>query len=136
MAGQASASEGYRCSCLHTHSHGDHTAGDGQFAERPDTAVVARRATCVALLRLPTTPTGSPQVDSAAAVLDCLATPGHHEAAVTFYDRDSGILLTGDTVYPGRLYVVDWPAFVRSIGLIATSAPAPGTPTSSVATSR
>ena len=30
-------------------------------------------------------------------VLDCLATPGHHQAAVTFYDRYSGILLTGDT---------------------------------------
>jgi len=33
----------------------------------------------------------------------CLAAPGHHPAAVTYYDRYSGILLTGDTVYPGRL---------------------------------
>jgi len=44
-----------------------------------------------------------------------LATPGHHEAAVTFYDPSTGILFTGDTVYPGRLYVEDWSAFRGSI---------------------
>ena len=55
------------------------------------------------------------EVDLGGRVLDCLATPGHHEAAVTYYDRYTGILLTGDTVYPGRLYVFDWPGFVRSI---------------------
>ena len=48
-------------------------------------------------------------------MLECLATPGHHEAAVTFYDPWTGILLTGDTVYPGRLYVQDWPAFRSTI---------------------
>ncbi|MBO4252396.1 hypothetical protein GRC12_00550 [Streptomyces griseorubiginosus] len=47
--------------------------------------------------------------------LECLATPGHHEAAVTFYDPWTGILLTGDTVYPGRLYVQDWSGFARTI---------------------
>ena len=56
------------------------------------------------------------EVDLGGRVLDCIATPGHHEAAVTYYDRYSRILLTGDTVYPGRLYVFDWPGFVRSIG--------------------
>ncbi|MFD8081060.1 MBL fold metallo-hydrolase [Kitasatospora sp. NPDC059722] len=48
-------------------------------------------------------------------VLECLATPGHHPAAVTYYDPWTGVLLTGDTVYPGRLYIDDWPAFTRSI---------------------
>ena len=33
-------------------------------------------------------------------MLECFASPGHHEAAVTFYDPHTGILLTGDTVYP------------------------------------
>jgi glyoxylase-like metal-dependent hydrolase (beta-lactamase superfamily II) len=51
------------------------------------------------------------EVDLGGRVLDCLATPGHHQAAVTYYDRYSGILLTGDTVHPGRLYVFDWTAF-------------------------
>jgi glyoxylase-like metal-dependent hydrolase (beta-lactamase superfamily II) len=34
---------------------------------------------------------------------------------VAFYDRRTGILLTGDTLYPGRLYVSDFPAFAASI---------------------
>jgi hydroxyacylglutathione hydrolase len=34
---------------------------------------------------------------------------------VAFYDRRTGILLTGDTFYPGRLYLRDSAAFVRSV---------------------
>lgn len=55
------------------------------------------------------------RVDLGGRVLECLATPGHHPAAVTYYDPHTGFLLTGDTVYPGRLYVADWPAFRRTI---------------------
>jgi hypothetical protein len=63
-------------------------------------------------------------VDLGGRVLACWPSPGHHHAAVTFYDPHTGFLLTGDTVYPGRLYVQDWPAFVstidRLIGFCAT----------------
>ncbi|MFI9156285.1 MBL fold metallo-hydrolase [Kitasatospora aureofaciens] len=55
-------------------------------------------------------------------VLECLATPGHHEAAVTYYDPWTGFLLTGDTVYPGRLYINDWPAFSRTVERLITFA--------------
>jgi len=44
-----------------------------------------------------------------------MATPGHHEAAVTILDPWTGWLLTGDTVYPGRLYAFDFPAFQDSL---------------------
>ena len=40
--------------------------------------------------------------------------PGHDAAAVALYDRATGILLTGDNLYPGRLYVRDWGAFTSS----------------------
>lgn len=102
---------------LHTHAHADHTAGDGQFAGRPNTVIVgARRDAAWPYFGFTDEPDLVAQVDLGGRVLDCLATPGHHEAAVTYYDRYSGILFTGDTIYPGRLYVFDWPAFVRSIG--------------------
>lgn len=102
---------------LHTHSHADHTAGDGQFVGRPNTVIVgARRDAAWPYFGFTDGPDLVAQVDLGGRVLDCLATPGHHEAAVTYYDRYSGILFTGDTIYPGRLYVFDWPAFVRSIG--------------------
>ena len=105
---------------LHTHSHTDHTAADGQFADRANTVVIgAKRDAAWPYFGFADEPESAVQVDLGGRVLDCLATPGHHEAAVTYYDRYSGILLTGDTIYPGRLYVADWPAFVRSIGRLA-----------------
>ena len=54
------------------------------------------------------------RLDLGGRMLDCIASPGHDAAAVTFYDPYTGFLLTGDTVYPGRLYVEDWPAFGRN----------------------
>jgi hydroxyacylglutathione hydrolase len=108
--------DGYGLLVLHTHSHSDHTAADGQFDGRPDTVVVgAKRDAAWPYFGFADDPDSVAEVDLGGRVVDCLATPGHHEAAVTYYDRYSGILFTGDTVYPGRLYVFDWPAFVRSI---------------------
>lgn len=99
---------------LHTHAHGDHIAGDPQFADRPNTTLVpADQDTAFAFLGLASE--GATTLDLGDRVLDCLATPGHHPAAITFYDRRTGFLLTGDTVYPGRLYVQDAPAFRRSL---------------------
>ena len=54
-------------------------------------------------------------VDLGGRVVQAFATPGHHSAAVTFWDPWTGILLTGDTVYRGRLYIVDWAAYSDSI---------------------
>lgn len=102
---------------LHTHGHGDHVAGDGQFADRPDTTLVpADRATAWAYFGFDADADAVVRVDLGGRALECLATPGHHEAAVTFFDPWTGFLLTGDTVYPGRLYIQDWRAFTRSIG--------------------
>jgi glyoxylase-like metal-dependent hydrolase (beta-lactamase superfamily II) len=47
--------------------------------------------------------------------LDILPIPGHQPASIAVYDRRTGILLTGDTFYPGRLYVRDTSAFANSI---------------------
>ncbi|GLX08892.1 MBL fold metallo-hydrolase [Microbispora sp. NBRC 16548] len=108
--------EGYGLLVAHTHGHGDHIAGDGQFRHRPDTVVVDPAVEHVREffglgddLDVP----GS--VDLGGRVLDVLASPGHHRSAVTFYDPPTGLLLTGDTVYPGRLYVADWPAFEQTV---------------------
>ena len=111
---------GYGLTVLHTHAHDDHVAADGQFAGRPDTVVVgAARDTAWPYFGFAGEPDAVAELDLGGRVLDCLATPGHHEAAVTYYDRYTRVLLTGDTIYPGRLYVEDWPAFVRSIGRLA-----------------
>ncbi|MET8676346.1 MBL fold metallo-hydrolase [Streptomyces sp. NPDC004647] len=108
--------DSYPLLVLHTHAHSDHIAGDSQFAVRPDTVVVdAELSSAWQYFGFGDDPGRPARVDLGGRVLECLATPGHHEAAVTFYDPYTGFLLTGDTVYPGRLYVQDWSAFGRTI---------------------
>lgn len=115
--------EGYGLLVLHTHPHGDHVAGDAQFADRPGTLVVDAEQRGAWKFFGFEDDGGGPasdaerraQVDLGGRVLECWPSPGHHSAAVTFYDPYTGILLTGDTVYPGRLYIQDWPAFVETI---------------------
>jgi len=108
--------DAYELLVLHTHPHGDHVAGDGQFADRPGTRVVDAALDCAwAFFGFDDDPEGVARVDLGGRVLECLATPGHHRAAVTFYDPWTGFLLTGDTVYRGRLYVEDWAAFTRTV---------------------
>ena len=106
----------YRLLVVHTHPHGDHIAGDAQFAGRPDTTVVGTGLAAVrAFFGLGDDLDKLGSVDLGGRVLDCVASPGHHEAAVTLYDPYTGIMLTGDTVCPGRLYIDDWLAFRDTI---------------------
>jgi hydroxyacylglutathione hydrolase len=113
---QRHAREGYELLVLHTHSHGDHVAGDGQFADRPGTTVVgADRESVHRHLGLTTDLDRPARLDLGGRAVDCIASPGHDAAAVTYFDARTGFLLTGDTVYPGRLYVEDPPAFALTI---------------------
>jgi glyoxylase-like metal-dependent hydrolase (beta-lactamase superfamily II) len=101
----------------HTHAHGDHVAGDGQFAGRPDTVVVGHGVDAVQeFLGFADWPRQVVPFDlGGGRVLDVTGIPGHHEASIALADPWTGILFTGDTVYPGRIYVNDPPAFVDSL---------------------
>jgi hypothetical protein len=90
----------------HSHMHGDHTGGDSQFAGQPNTTMMKFGATDSTL-------------DLGGRILDIMPIPGHEAASVAVYDRNTKLLLTGDTVYPGRLYIHDWPAFKASIEKLA-----------------
>jgi glyoxylase-like metal-dependent hydrolase (beta-lactamase superfamily II) len=104
----------------HTHAHGDHVAADGQFQGRPDTTVIGHTVEDVqSAFGIAVWPEGQGQLDLGDRVLDILPIPGHHPTSVAVYDPWSGLLLTGDTVYPGRLYVTDMPAFCQSLGRLA-----------------
>ncbi|HEX7158393.1 MAG TPA: MBL fold metallo-hydrolase, partial [Edaphobacter sp.] len=54
-------------------------------------------------------------VDLGGRVLDLIPIPGHSKVSVALYDYKTGILLGGDTVYPGRIYISDFPAFAASL---------------------
>jgi glyoxylase-like metal-dependent hydrolase (beta-lactamase superfamily II) len=107
---------GYGLLVVHTHGHGDHVAGDDQFADRGDTVLVtADKDAAWEFFGFSHDADAIRPVDLGGRVLRAFATPGHHCAAVTFYDPWTGILFTGDTVYRGRLYITDWAAFSHSI---------------------
>ena len=99
----------------HTHAHGDHTAGDKGFEGMMNTtlipATVGAEQKAFGITDWPAQ-TGS--IDLGGRVIDVLAIPGHQPAHVAYYDRRTGILHTGDHLYPGRLYVSDFPAYLAS----------------------
>lgn len=100
----------------HSHAHGDHVAGDSQFVGRPATTVVGRDSASVrAFFGVPRWPNEQGAIDLGARVLDVIPIPGHQPASIALYDRRTGVMLTGDTFYPGRLYVRDTAAFAASI---------------------
>ena len=104
----------------HTHGHGDHVGADRQFADRPDTVVVGTSAADVAAyFGIGGWPDEVVTYDLGGRVLDVVPVPGHEGSDLAFYDRAGRLLLTGDSLYPGRLYVPDWPAYRASIARLA-----------------
>jgi hydroxyacylglutathione hydrolase len=90
----------------HSHSHGDHVAGDAAFRERPDTTVLGLKpADVAAFFGIAKWPQQIARFDLGGRVLSVIPTPGHQAAAAMYYDPHLKILLSGDTLYPGRLYV-------------------------------
>jgi glyoxylase-like metal-dependent hydrolase (beta-lactamase superfamily II) len=99
----------------HTHGHGDHVGGDDQFEN-----VVGKTAEDVAAyFGITGWPEQIVQFDLGDRVLDIIPSPGHHASHIAFYDRETRLLFTGDTLYPGRLYVADWPAYQASVARLA-----------------
>ena len=106
----------YQLVVAHTHGHGDHVAGDGQLAGRPRTTVVGRELDAVQqFFGFTDWPAQVVRFDLGGRVLEITGIPGHHRASIAVHDPATSFLLTGDTVYPGRLYVGDPPAFLDSL---------------------
>lgn len=115
----------YELVVAHTHGHNDHVAGDSQFTGRLATTIVPRELAAVqSFFGFTSWPEQEVQLDLGGRVLDVTGIPGHHAASIAVYDSWTGFLVTGDTVYPGRLYVRDMPAFTASLDRLAAFAAA------------
>jgi hydroxyacylglutathione hydrolase len=91
---------------IHSHSHGDHTAADGQFQMMPGVEFIA--AAPAAILKatgIANWPNDLGKIDLGNRIVDVIPIPGHDVASIALYDRVTGNLMTGDSLYPGRLYV-------------------------------
>ena len=107
----------YQLTVAHSHGHDDHKAGDSQFAGRPNTTIVPTHLEGVQeQFGFVNWPEEVVPFDLGGRIISVIAGPGHEAAAVIYYDPWTGVLFTGDTLYPGRLYVEDMPAFIASLG--------------------
>jgi hydroxyacylglutathione hydrolase len=102
----------------HTHAHGDHVAGDPQFTGQPDTTVVATSLSAIRTAFGTTASTPGTR-DLGNRVLDVFEIPGHHAQHIAIYDRNTGLLFTGDTLYPGLLFIQNWTQFRATAGTLA-----------------
>jgi hydroxyacylglutathione hydrolase len=107
---------------IHSHSHSDHTAGDEQLKALPNVEYIApkpeeiQKATGIA-----DWPTDIGHIDLGGRIVDIIPIPGHDVASITLYDRLTGNLMTGDSMYPGLLSInaKDVPAYTASAQRLA-----------------
>ncbi|TQV68197.1 MBL fold metallo-hydrolase [Exilibacterium tricleocarpae] len=106
---------------IHSHSHSDHYAGDSQFEGKPHITVVEPTGAAVQhFFGFSKWPDDEAQIDLGARKLTIIPTPGHQEDAIAVYDSKTKWLLTGDTLYPGYIYVRDWQAYKKSIARLVS----------------
>ena len=108
--------DGYELVIAHSHAHGDHVAGDGQFADRLLTTIVGADVDAVrSFYGVGDDLAGVARLDLGGRTLEVIRIPGHDATSIALFDSETGWLLTGDSLYRGRLYVEDGPAFVASV---------------------
>jgi glyoxylase-like metal-dependent hydrolase (beta-lactamase superfamily II) len=104
----------------HTPAHGDHVASDARFRGQPRTTVVGTSVAAVqTAFGINRWPADAGRLDLGGRVLDVLAIPGHEQSHIALYDRQTGLLLTGDTLYPGLLFIEDWTTYRASVRRLA-----------------
>jgi len=106
----------------HTHRHLDHRAGDSQFKGAGHGAPTIVGYDIDSVKRyygFKDWPNGIAHVDLGGRVVDVIPAPGHNETQIVFYDRNTGLLFSGDFLMPARLLVDDPAAYVASAQRVA-----------------
>jgi hydroxyacylglutathione hydrolase len=109
----------------HSHGHGDHKSGDYQFRQSdgtpyPHTQIAGTTQPAVAaFFGLTNWPNQSAKLDLGGRELEILPIPGHEPSHVAVYDHGAQLLLTGDTLYPGHLFVADRTSYRASVARLA-----------------
>jgi glyoxylase-like metal-dependent hydrolase (beta-lactamase superfamily II) len=93
---------------------------DDQFRALPDVEVVPTDLASVkSRLGIANWPNGVGQIDLGDRVIDVIPTPGHYASHVAYYDRQTGLLFSGDLLLPGRLLIEDTDADLASARRVA-----------------
>lgn len=104
----------------HSHGHGDHRLGDPSFQAAAGFSVVGIGQSAVqSYFKFPNWPNETVTIDLGGREIEMLPIPGHSDDDLAYYDAKSEIVITGDTLYPGRLYVRNWAGYQDSISRLA-----------------
>lgn len=103
----------------HSHSHSDHTAGDSEMRTLNDpvipiTFIAPTVEETQKFYGISSWPEDVGSVDLGGRIIDVIPIPGHDIVSIALYDRQTAILFPGDSLYPGRIYIRNWPAFAKS----------------------
>lgn len=105
---------------LHTHSHGDHHEGDNQFLGYKNITIIdPSQEGLMNALGFTDNLDEEKVIDLGDRKLTLFQIPGHQEQSIAIYDDQSRWLLTGDTLYPGAIYVKNWSIYKSSIDRMA-----------------
>lgn len=110
---------------LHSHSHRDHHQGDAQFAHNSRYSIVGTSSQSVNQF-YQFERTSEFQFDLGNRVLTIFAIPGHQPQSIAIYDSKTQWLVSGDTFYPGQIYVRNWQSYrdsIKKMTLFARSNP-------------
>jgi len=101
---------------IHSHSHSDHYGADSQFEGKENVTVVAtNNARVHEFFAFNTWPNQQSMLELGGREIIIIPAPGHQDEAIAIYDTKTKWLLTGDTFYPGYIYVKDWHDYKNSI---------------------
>jgi len=121
----------------HSHSHSDHIAGDKQFekiiyskdkakgynkfsaTEMTHIVVPKNLDALMSAFSIKRWPEQIANINLGNRLINIIPTPGHQKEAITLYEHQTQWLLTGDSLYPGRLYIRQWLVFKESIHRLA-----------------
>lgn len=100
----------------HSHAHGDHTQGDRQFRGKDNCTVVGHsRKNVQEMFNIEDWPNGQGTFDMGDRELKIIPVPGHEGSSIAIYDPKSKMMMTGDIMYPGRLYIGQYGQFKDSL---------------------
>lgn len=106
---------------IHSHGHRDHYTGDIQFEGKPNVTVVAPdRISVDQYFGFNHTSDELAYIELGGRKITVIPTPGHQEEAISIYDPQTKWLLTGDTFYPGAIFVKEWDKYKNSIARLAS----------------
>ena len=84
----------------HSHSHGDHVAGDEELKARPDTEIVGHAPEEVArFFGIKDWPDQIGHFELGGRMVDIIATPGHEPSHIMIYDAATQLIFSGDMLF-------------------------------------